>query len=178
MLSETIRNLVAVLVKDWRRYHRALTGERSLYLQLCNRYERLEAALEHMTDATVSSVEPLAIAGVELLHHPRQRHRVGLQHKMEVIRHQTTGPASNLKARARDRQPKEKPLIVAVIQENLLACITARHDVVHRTGDMHAQWSSHAHSNRKSRTTSNRYSVGHGFLRKPADRGAIAGGIG
>lgn len=47
MLSETLmhhRNLVSVLVKDLRRYRRALTGRSVSYLELCNRYERLEPA--------------------------------------------------------------------------------------------------------------------------------------
>ena len=47
MFSETLvhyRNLLSVLVKDWRRYRRALIGRDASYLELCNRYERLEAA--------------------------------------------------------------------------------------------------------------------------------------
>src|ERR1700754_438773 len=38
------RNLLAVLLKDWPRYRRALRGRGAAYLALCNRYERLEAA--------------------------------------------------------------------------------------------------------------------------------------
>ncbi len=38
------RKLLSVLLKDWRRYRRALTGRGSSYLELCNRYEHLEAA--------------------------------------------------------------------------------------------------------------------------------------
>lgn len=38
------RNLLSVMLKDWRRYRRALNGAGASYLTLCNRYERLEAA--------------------------------------------------------------------------------------------------------------------------------------
>ena len=47
MLSDILvhqRNLLSVLVKDWRRYRRALTGRDASYLELCNRYEHLEPA--------------------------------------------------------------------------------------------------------------------------------------
>jgi len=37
------RNLLSVLLKDWRRYRRGLSGSGADYLTLCNRYERLEA---------------------------------------------------------------------------------------------------------------------------------------
>ena len=38
------RNRLAVLIKDWRRYRRALDAKDSSYLALCNRNERLESA--------------------------------------------------------------------------------------------------------------------------------------
>lgn len=38
------RNLLGVLLKDWRRYRNALTGRGTSYLALCNRNEVLEAA--------------------------------------------------------------------------------------------------------------------------------------
>ena len=37
------RNLLSVMVKDWRRYRRALIDQGTIYQELCNRYERLEA---------------------------------------------------------------------------------------------------------------------------------------
>jgi hypothetical protein len=39
-----LRNTLAVWVKDWRRYRRALDSAGAGYLALCNRYERLECA--------------------------------------------------------------------------------------------------------------------------------------
>jgi hypothetical protein len=38
------RHKLAVLLKDWPRYRRALSGQNSTYLALCNRTERLESA--------------------------------------------------------------------------------------------------------------------------------------
>ena len=38
------RNLLSIMLKDWRRYRRALTKSGASYLTLCNRYELLEAA--------------------------------------------------------------------------------------------------------------------------------------
>jgi hypothetical protein len=37
------RNLLSVLLKDWARYRRGIAGQDASYLELCNRYERLEA---------------------------------------------------------------------------------------------------------------------------------------
>jgi hypothetical protein len=37
-----LRTLLGVLVKDWRRYHRALRAPGTEWLRLCNRYERVE----------------------------------------------------------------------------------------------------------------------------------------
>lgn len=41
---QTGRTLLGILLKDWRRYQRALCADGQHYLTLCNRYERLEAA--------------------------------------------------------------------------------------------------------------------------------------
>ena len=45
-LFRTGKTLLGVLLKDWRRYRRALNARDTSYLTLCNRYERLIAAPE------------------------------------------------------------------------------------------------------------------------------------
>jgi hypothetical protein len=41
---ESAKALLGVILKDWRRYQRALDADDNAYLGLCNRYERLESA--------------------------------------------------------------------------------------------------------------------------------------
>jgi hypothetical protein len=44
VMMTNLWTLLGVLVKDWRRYHRALGASGSGWLRLCNRYERLDPA--------------------------------------------------------------------------------------------------------------------------------------
>ena len=43
-LAKSVKETLGVVVKDWRRYRRALDAGSDAYLALCNRYERLEPA--------------------------------------------------------------------------------------------------------------------------------------
>ena len=104
---------------------------------------RLVAALQHVADALVPTVEPLAVAGIELLHHAGDRQGVWLQQQMHVVPKQAVPQTSH--AEPADAALKEFDVarVIAVVEKDGLLGVAARHHVINHSRDMQTQRTGH-----------------------------------
>ena len=89
-----------------------------------------EAALEEVPAALVAAVEVDAVRGLEAVHEVAEIARRRLDHQVDVIGHQAEHVQANVMGLDAVSQAVEKPLAVAVVEEDVPPIIPANGDVI------------------------------------------------
>ena len=92
--------------------------------------ERPKAPLEQMADAVVPAVEALAVVRVQREDDSRQRHRPPLESQVDVISHEAVAVEAKVEAALAFRQAVQVGPAVPVVEEDWLALVPPRDDVV------------------------------------------------
>ena len=92
------------------------------------------------------AVERLGVHPVELPHSPGQGGIDRLDQQVVVVRHQTIGMTEPVESRNSLSEYLEELLAIGVVEKDILICITAGSDVIHRAWVFDPQWSGHGPS--------------------------------
>lgn len=104
----------------------------------------LVAALQHVPNATVASVEPLGVDTVDLAHALRQGRATRFDQQVIMIGHLTPGPNAPVEAMAYAGKITDKGVTILLVKKNFCPGIAARHHVVERSFEFNTQRTSHA----------------------------------
>src|SRR6266516_119189 len=96
-----------------------------------------------MTLVAVAQVEPLRVRAVEELHPLRDVRLGGLDHQVEVVRHQAVGVAAPLETLDHGRENLQKAPVVRLVAKDLLPAIASGSDVVEASGELGTKWAGH-----------------------------------
>ena len=105
--------------------------------------QRLKSALENMTNPSMPTVKELAVGGIQLLHHARQRDLVWCQQQMEMRIHLAVRETIHAESSERIGERGKERLTILDIEEDLLLGISTRHHVIQRTGYVNTKRSGH-----------------------------------
>ena len=100
--------------------------------------QRLVAALEKVTDATVVAVERLREAPVEVVHGARQVGLKGLNEQMVVVVHQEISMQQEVKVRHDIVEDGDKPFAIVVGTVDRLAFVATCGDVIEGASELNA----------------------------------------
>jgi hypothetical protein len=103
--------------------------------------EGLVTALKQMTDASVTTIEPLRVRRLDREHDARKRDGPALESEVNVIVHQTIGEHTKSQTPAAVREPSQVGGPILAIAEDRLALVPSRNDVVHASGNLDSQGS-------------------------------------
>jgi hypothetical protein len=101
--------------------------------------DRAEAGLEEVAAASVSAVECLCVAAVELSHRDREVGARRLQQQVVVVVHQAVGVADQAVPLDDVRNELEEAAAVGVVADDRLSIVAARDHVVEASGEGDAE---------------------------------------
>ena len=96
-----------------------------------------------MPHFSVATIEALGIHTVQLPHTAGEIRLRGVNQEMYVIVHQAVGMTAPTKALHYPSQGGQEQLTVLIVTKDSLACIPSRSDVIERTGEFDAEWTSY-----------------------------------
>ena len=97
-----------------------------------------------MPNFLVPTIEGLGVHPIDLAHEQRQRGLPGVQHEVVVVPHEAIGEHLGIESIERLTYDIQQRLSVLVIDEDRLAAVAARGDVVDGAWEFDAQGAGHA----------------------------------
>ena len=105
--------------------------------------QRLVASAKQVTDEIVPSIEAHSVCPEKPFHPGHQIATRRLHDQMKVVRHQAKGMHLPARFLAHLTQCVEKTAAILVIMKNSLTMIPSIHEMIHRTGVLDSEFSSH-----------------------------------
>lgn len=105
--------------------------------------KRLVPPLEEMSGAFVFTIDKLGVAKPDILHDPGEGNVSDLKGEMNVRGHEAIGMDARPEALDAFLEQQEKSRTVTRIEEDVLATITAKDDVVNSAGIMKSRFTWH-----------------------------------
>ncbi len=106
--------------------------------------DRMEPPLKEMTIEAVTPVEPLRVGAVQALEAAREVGVARFQDEMVVIRHQAIAVTKPTELVRYVSEHREESTAVEVLEEDQLASVTSRSDVIQTVGELDARRPRHA----------------------------------
>lgn len=108
--------------------------------------QRLVAALEQVAGSPVFAIDELGVAKSDILHNAGEGHVPHLDGQMDMVRHEAEGMDAIPETLNAFLDQQEKPRAVTVIEEDVLAAIAAKDDVINGAGIMKSRFAWHGRS--------------------------------
>lgn len=112
--------------------------------------ERLVPPLKQMTGPLVFAIDELGVAKPDILHDAGKGNIAHLNGQMGVCRHETEGMDAIPETLYAFLQQQKKPRTVTRIEEDVLAAIATKNDVINGAGIMKSRFAWHARSVEKN----------------------------